>query len=489
VDPDADVAATDPVRTAAAVRDPARLLAVAAVDGATIDAWCDNLTAAARAHLGTAVALVSIVERHSQRFPGASGLSQPWQHRRATSLTHSFCQYVVGSGRSLVVTDARRHPVLHDNAAITDLGVVAYAGAPIVTDAGQVLGAFCAIDNVPRTWTGRELRQIAGYAARCGRHFSRPQPTAAAHANRRRRPRPTALPESAHHTPGADQTTMWNPSALVPGFQMDARSPIRTSRDEVVFTGRYHTEAATIKIRTTDTAEVRARFAHRSHVYAAFGATPPPVVAGAYRWSDNDRFLIVSGGPGTMLQAHDEPGAALAAADVRDIVIAAAQLSTWQPDAADAANWQIDYDRMIDDGHRAGIISDDDARRLHRLVQWCEPVRTFAHGNLTPYMVKQLPSGRITFTGFERSGMYLPAHDLATLYMALPHDDRAGHQCILQRVTDVDALEPFAVNLFLAAVAGAEVPAAVVPRPARWAAFWRNREFAGRLLRRLTIGQ
>ncbi|GAA3240525.1 hypothetical protein GCM10010532_081010 [Dactylosporangium siamense] len=487
MDLDAALDSIDPVRTAAAVRDPARLRAVAAIGEATVDAWCDELVASARTQLGTSAALVSIVERHGQRFPGALGLPPQWQRRRVAPLTHSFCQYVVGSRRPLVVTDARRHPVLHDNPAISDLNTVAYAGAPIVTAAGHVLGAFCATDSAPRSWTGSELRQIAAYAARCGQRFSRQDTEPDQPDPPPPRQQPPAGTGPADHPPAAGNPASWNPTALFPDFRIDARPPIRMSRDEVVFRGRFHAENATIKIRITDTAEARARFVHRIHVYSAFGPTPPPVVAGAYRWSDNDRFLILSGGPGTMLQTREEPDPALTSAHLRDVVTAAAQLSTWRPDDEDAQIWQIDHHRMIDERHRAHTITDDDARRLHDLVRWCEPVRMFAHGSLTMHCVKQLPSGRLTFTGFDRAGMYLPGRDLATLYVTLPHDDHAGHWHILDRVTDVDALEPFTVNLFLAATP-VTIPAGTTPagRAARWAAFRSARDVAHRLLRQLT---
>ncbi|GAB3841603.1 hypothetical protein [Dactylosporangium cerinum] len=298
---------------------------------------------------------------------------------------------------------------------------------------------------------------------------------------------PPAGTGPADHAPAFANPAPWDPTTLIPGFRLDPRPPIRMSRDEVVFRGRFHAETVTIKIRITDTAEARARFVHRVHVYAEFGPTPPPVVAGAYRWSDNDRFLILSGGPGTMLQTREEPDPALTSAHLRDVVAAAAQLSTWRPDREDAEIWQVDHHRMIDERRRAHTITDDTARRLHDLVDWCEPVRMFAHGSLTMHCVKQLPSGRLTFTGFDRAGMYLPGRDLATLYVTLPHDDHAGHRHILDRVIEVDALEPFAVNLFLAATP-VDAPAGTTAagRAAQWAAFWHARDVAHRLLRQFT---
>lgn len=102
--------------------------------------------------------------------------------------------------------------------------------------------------------------------------------------------------------------------------------------------------------------------------------------------------------------------------------------------------------------------------------------------------MKRLPSGRITFTGFDRAGMYLPARDLATLYTALARDDHAGHQHILDRVVDVDVLEPFIINLFLAATRASHIRATAITGRgfSDRARFWHTRELAHRLLRQLT---
>lgn len=75
---------------------------------------------------------------------------------RQTPLTHSFCQHAVLSGEPVIVHDARQHPVLKDNPAVP-LGVVAYAGIPLVTPDGLVLGSFCAIDTKPREWTPEQI--------------------------------------------------------------------------------------------------------------------------------------------------------------------------------------------------------------------------------------------------------------------------------------------------------------------------------------------
>ena len=124
----------------------------------------DRATRLASAAIGTPVALVSIVDRDRQFFKSALGLPEPWASQRETPLSHSFCQYVVMSGDTLSVADAREDVLLRGNRAIEDLGVVAYLGVPIVDDRGNVLGSFCVIDDEPREWTQQEesvLRDIA----------------------------------------------------------------------------------------------------------------------------------------------------------------------------------------------------------------------------------------------------------------------------------------------------------------------------------------
>jgi signal transduction histidine kinase/CheY-like chemotaxis protein/GAF domain-containing protein len=128
------------------------------------DETFDAITRQVAAQLGVPVALVSLVDRHRQFFKSFSGLPEPWAGLRETPLTHSFCQYVVSARKPLVVTDAREHPVVMNNLAIPDIGVIAYAGVPLVTSEGYVLGSLCAIDTRPRTWSDEDLlllRQLA----------------------------------------------------------------------------------------------------------------------------------------------------------------------------------------------------------------------------------------------------------------------------------------------------------------------------------------
>jgi serine phosphatase RsbU (regulator of sigma subunit) len=124
----------------------------------------DRLTRIAAASLNVPVALVSLVDEDRQFFKSCLGLPEPWAGERETPLSHSFCRHVVDRAQPLVVDDARDHPALRDNPAISDLGVIAYAGFPLLSPGGEVLGSLCAIDTSPRAWSKQDLEMLGDIA-------------------------------------------------------------------------------------------------------------------------------------------------------------------------------------------------------------------------------------------------------------------------------------------------------------------------------------
>jgi hypothetical protein len=149
-----------------AVTDPKRLQALhetTLLDSPPEDRF-DSLTQLASRALNAPVALVSLVDEDRQFFKSCLGLPEPWASERETPLTHSFCQHAIAAREPLIVEDARKHPVLHDNEAIKDLGVIAYAGIPLEGRSGQPLGTLCVIDHEPRAWTANEIDLLTGIA-------------------------------------------------------------------------------------------------------------------------------------------------------------------------------------------------------------------------------------------------------------------------------------------------------------------------------------
>ncbi len=147
--------------------DPNRLAALAKLHLLDSDAEVnfDRVSRLAARLLDVPVALLSFVDDHRQFFKSAIGLTGAVGAARQTPLSHSFCQHVVTSGANLVVPDALKHPVVHDNLAIPDLGVTAYLGIPVRDSEGYVLGSFCVIDGQRRDWSEADIALLEDLAA------------------------------------------------------------------------------------------------------------------------------------------------------------------------------------------------------------------------------------------------------------------------------------------------------------------------------------
>lgn len=149
-----------------AMRSPARLAAVVAtglMDSDAEEAF-DALARLAARLLGTPVALVSLLDAERQFFKSAVGMGEPGVAMRSTPLSHSLCQHAVTSKSPLIVNDARAHPLVRDNPAITDLGVIAYAGVPLITSEDHALGTLCVIDSSPREWSDQDVSTLSELA-------------------------------------------------------------------------------------------------------------------------------------------------------------------------------------------------------------------------------------------------------------------------------------------------------------------------------------
>jgi signal transduction histidine kinase len=156
-----------PLADSARLNAPSRLAALAAtglMDSLPDEAFNRMVRMAVRL-VGAPVAMVSLVGDKRQFFLSQVGLGEPWSSARSSPLSHSFCQHVVAQQAALVTADARHHALVHDSPAIGDMGVVAYAGIPIRSPDGEVLGSFCAINPAPHEWDHVELDTLEDLAA------------------------------------------------------------------------------------------------------------------------------------------------------------------------------------------------------------------------------------------------------------------------------------------------------------------------------------
>jgi len=109
------------------------------------------------------IGLVSLIDAHRQWYQACSGLSADEVPREDT-----FCRYVVDYEEPVIVQDATRDPRFAQHPAVTgDSHIRFYAGVPLMTKAGHIIGTVCAIDRTPRSFGARDLailQELAGAA-------------------------------------------------------------------------------------------------------------------------------------------------------------------------------------------------------------------------------------------------------------------------------------------------------------------------------------
>lgn len=106
------------------------------------------------------------MDAERQFFKSCIGLAEPWVSTRAAPLSHSFCRHVVALGRPVVIDDVRTDPIALKSRVEGEFGIVAYAGVPLRSSDGHILGTLAVISRESRTWQEPEL-QLLEHLAGC----------------------------------------------------------------------------------------------------------------------------------------------------------------------------------------------------------------------------------------------------------------------------------------------------------------------------------
>lgn len=110
-----------------------------------------QLIARMAAHVCDApIAAITLLDDHTQWLQGSYGLSVTYM-----PLELSFCQHALNSPHEMtVITDTHEDPRVALHPLVTGgPGLRFYAGAPLVTPEGLVMGTVCVLDVVPRVLT------------------------------------------------------------------------------------------------------------------------------------------------------------------------------------------------------------------------------------------------------------------------------------------------------------------------------------------------
>jgi diguanylate cyclase (GGDEF)-like protein len=108
-------------------------------------------------------ATIALVDDRREFWKSTAGLPGPWATRRELPLAQSLARAVIVARAPLVVEDARADARFADHPIVRELGVVAYAGVPLVVG-GEAVGALAVSAPAPRAFSGEELQVLADVA-------------------------------------------------------------------------------------------------------------------------------------------------------------------------------------------------------------------------------------------------------------------------------------------------------------------------------------
>jgi len=144
------------------IDEPGRMAALErldVLDTAPEDSF-DKIVALVRTVLDVPMAAVTLIDRNRQWFKAISGLEATETPRNV-----SFCTYTIQQREPLIVSDAFLDARFAKSALVIEEPFIrSYAGVPLRTPDGYNVGALCAIDTRPRTFSDSDIAILSNFA-------------------------------------------------------------------------------------------------------------------------------------------------------------------------------------------------------------------------------------------------------------------------------------------------------------------------------------
>ncbi len=116
--------------------------------------------------LGTPFAVLDVLLDDAQVFLTGCGPIPGWiAEVGGTPIEWAFCTPMLQQRAPYAVEDFTADPLHRDNPLVTVEGVRSYAGAPLISSSGFVLGGLCALDLRSRHFDDRDLAYLTEMAA------------------------------------------------------------------------------------------------------------------------------------------------------------------------------------------------------------------------------------------------------------------------------------------------------------------------------------
>jgi GAF domain-containing protein len=135
-----------------------------------VDPILQEVAAEAASRLELPVSLISVVLDEALHVAGMHGPDGLWLgDTRGHPVEWSFCATSVRTRDAFVVENAETHPDHRDNPLVTQDGVRCYAGVPLISSRGFVLGNLCVVGLEQRSFSDGDvavLRELADQAVR-----------------------------------------------------------------------------------------------------------------------------------------------------------------------------------------------------------------------------------------------------------------------------------------------------------------------------------
>jgi GAF domain-containing protein len=148
------------------ISDTARLADIGSYDleSPEVRSRLDELARRAAERFDLPIGMVSIVLDSAQYFAGSHGLSGWMAESGGMPVEWSFCAEVVRTESSYVVGDATLDQLQHDNPVVTHDGVRCYAGVPLTSPGGHVLGSYCLVGLEPHEFSDEDITALKAMA-------------------------------------------------------------------------------------------------------------------------------------------------------------------------------------------------------------------------------------------------------------------------------------------------------------------------------------
>ena len=129
----------------------------------------DELAEIASAICETPISLVSLIDDHRQWFKAVKGLNL-----KQTPREDSFCQHALHKPKEVFVVEDTMHDerFTSNPLVLGNPNIRFYAGAPLETPSGHVLGTLCIIDNKPRQISENQKKALQLLAKKVMEHLN-----------------------------------------------------------------------------------------------------------------------------------------------------------------------------------------------------------------------------------------------------------------------------------------------------------------------------